>query len=445
MKKNVLLYALIALSVVFLNCPIDYYSYDPFFQTYFGFDSERDFIYKKMKTAYYWKDKVPNTDIALYNSNQSLLDDLMYKEYDKWSFLLTLEEYEQYYQNNEYVGYGILFKWADEAQTDYRIGYVMDNSPALDAGLSRGDKILKINDKTMDYILKNNLWETVSNEIYNESSINLQVYSVFNDATRDVSMTKRVINIKSVHMSTIINNNAKKIGYIVYNEFNASQYDYTYSSELAVAFKYFKENNIDELIVDLRYNGGGRVDVCHYFANLISNEAMSGKKFIEMKYNDDYTSYNSTLNFSFNNYSLNLTRVFFITTDNTASASEALINGLKPHMEVKIIGGKTHGKPVGMNGYQFEDIILYPITFEIINSLGEGRYFNGIESDVAVEDDLTKQFGDISEKCLNEAIYYINNGAFSISSRGVRSVEIQTKNSANNIPLKGIQNLVNRF
>lgn len=445
MRRKILLYPIIALAVIFLNCPIDYYSYDPFFQSYFGFDSERDFIYKKMKTIYFWKDKVPNTDIALYNSNQSLLDDLMYKEYDKWSFLLTLEEYEQYYQNNEYVGYGILFKWADETQTDYRIGYVMDNSPAKEAGLDRGDKILKINDKSIEYILQNNLWESVSDEIYNGTSIKFQVFSNLSDTTKDVSLTKRIIDIKSVHMSTIIYNNNKKIGYIVYNEFNASQYDNTYSSELASAFQYFKGNNVDELVVDLRYNGGGRVDVCHYFANLISNSGMSGKKFIEMKYNGDYTNYNSTLNFTLNNYSLNLTKVFFITTDNTASASEALINGLKPHIEVKIIGGTTHGKPVGMNGYQFEDIIFYPITFEIINSLGEGRYFNGITPDVVVEDDLSKQFGDITEKCLSEAIYYINNGSFSVSSNNVRSVNIQIKNKENNIPFKGIQNLVNRF
>ncbi|HOE99808.1 MAG TPA: S41 family peptidase [Spirochaetota bacterium] len=444
MKYKNILPIIVFFSIVFFNCPIGYYSYDPFFQSYFGVNSEREFIYKKMKTVYFWKDKTPNVDIDLYNSNQSLLDDLIYKEYDKWSFILTLGEYEQYYQNNEYVGYGILFKWADQAKTDYRIGYVMDDSPAKDAGLSRGDKILKINDKSMDYILQNNLWESVSDEIYNGTSINFQVYSVVDDVARDVSMTKRVINIKSVHMSKIIDINNKKIGYIVYNEFNASQYDNTYSSELAKVFEYFKNNNVNELVVDLRYNGGGRVDVCHYFANLISGAGMSGETFIKMKYNDDCADNNLTLNFKHNVYSLNMTRVFFITTDNTASASEALINGLKPHIEVKIIGGKTHGKPVGMNGFQFENIVFYPITFEIINSRGEGRYFNGITPDVEVEDDLTKQFGDVSEKCLKEAIYYINNGAFSISSQNFRNAE-SLKMKLPNIPYRGIQNLVNRF
>jgi hypothetical protein len=131
---------------------------------------------------------------------------------------------------------------------------------------------------------------------------------------------------------------------------------------------------------------------------------------------------------------VNIDRLVFITTNNTASASEAVINGLKPYMKVVLVGSTTHGKPVGMYTFQHNDYLLVPICFQLTNSLGDGDYFSGIPVDAERIDDLTKDWGNTDESCLKESLFYTENGYFS-NQPPVKSKAIQYP-----MPLKGIQN-----
>jgi len=130
------------------------------------------------------------------------------------------------------------------------------------------------------------------------------------------------------------------------------------------------------------------------------------------KYNDKYTQFNSTTRFK-KLGALNMSRVFFIVSNNTASASELLINNLQPYMEVKLVGpSNTYGKPVGFFPIPVGDWYVFPVSFRTINKNGEGNYFNGISLDNKVADGLDKDWGDASEACLASVLKYINTGGY---------------------------------
>jgi hypothetical protein len=113
-------------------------------------------------------------------------------------------------------------------------------------------------------------------------------------------------------------------------------------------------------------------------------------------------------------YPLSLTRLAVISTRLTASASEAVMNGLAPHINVVSIGDTTLGKPMGMNGWECaKKYFFWPVTFKLVNSANEGEYYDGIEPDKVATDDITHDFNDRNEECLKEAIKWLQTGSFS--------------------------------
>ena len=135
--------------------------------------------------------------------------------------------------------------------------------------------------------------------------------------------------------------------------------------------------------------------------------------------------------------STGLRRVIFITTEMSASASESLINSLRPFIEVIIIGQATHGKYVGMSGFSYNDYVFYPIMFKGYNAEGYGDFVDGLPADCIVEDNLDFQLGDVNEPCLKEALYYIENNRF--SNTPAKSA------STKEVPLAGLNRIYRSF
>jgi carboxyl-terminal processing protease len=169
---------------------------------------------------------------------------------------------------------------------------------------------------------------------------------------------------------------------------------------------------VNEVAVDLRYNGGGYVSVQEKFADYLANAAANGNVMMTEKYNDKYSDYNYTTRFQ-KKGSLNLSRVFFIVSKNTASASELLINNLKPYLDVKLVGPQnTYGKPVGFFPYPVGDWYVFPVSFRSTNKNGEGNYFNGLTINGQVADGLDKNWGDKTETDLAAVLNYVSTGSF---------------------------------
>lgn len=386
-----------------------------------------EYIYRVLKTEkwYFWADKIPDLDPDSYEDSYAFLEDLKYSELDKWSYLTTKEEYENHYNSGIYYGYGFGYKITE--QIKMFVSYVFENSPMANAGIRRGSEILSVNGITVSQMINQNL---SSEQIFgpNELGYTSQMTVVLNKKdTMEISLAKEEIVQNTVLYKNVYDVGGVKTGYLVFKTFIHPSVD-----ELTEAFAYFQSQNVQQLILDLRYNGGGLLSVSQYLASLIGGEQTNGKKYLILKNNTSHSDNDTTYYFDLPQHAQSLSKIVFITSRSTASASEAVINGLKPYVENVLIGDDTHGKPVGMYSFSFENFILVPICFQLENSQGYGGYFNGLTADAYRSDDAQHDWGDTSEVCLNEALFYLKNGRF--SDNVVTKTAIQHKEY---LPLKG--------
>lgn len=357
-------------------------------------------VYNKMKDSYLWYDYVPDIEYSEYNSSEKLLDDLKYKEYDRWSYITTTSKYTDYYEKGIYKGFGFsLYQYNNKLF----IKYVYEDSSANIVGFRRGTEILEINGKTILEIEEENLWRTILGDSVVGTESRFKIIN--SDIENIVILEKKSINVNSIFFETIMDIDGKRVGYFVLNMFIEPT-----RSELDTLFEKFKREKVDELILDMRYNGGGRVDIANYLASLIHGESSDTTLFGTLEFNDKYTNLNKIINFTKEKNSLNLDRVFIISTDRTCSASELVINGLEPYMTVNLIGSKTCGKPVGMRGVDFCGKHLSPIEFKTTNADGYGDYFSGITPRCVVSDDISHPLGDRNESMLKETLFFMKNG-----------------------------------
>lgn len=365
---------------------------------------QNKFVYEVMTDTYLWYDKVPEVDYTDYASPEALLNALRYDTLDKWSYITSTEEHYTYFEEGKYIGLGLAMDY--DHNGDCRIKSVHMASPADEAGLKRGDKILGINGKTIEEIETEKLWKSIMGADEIGVVVRLNVETLEGEL-RNVYMMKDWVLINTVLYYDILEHNGSKTGYVVFDKFISTARD-----ELDSVFSYFKWYGIDELIVDLRYNGGGEVSVGKYLAGLIGGDHVAGEVFAKYSHNDKYQAYDETEYFSRLGYknAPDLDRVFFITSNSTCSASELVINSLKPFMDVILIGDTTCGKPVGMYGQDFCEMRINPIEFRVTNANDEGDFFSGMDPACYAADDLTKPFGDTAEGSLTEAMYYIVNG-----------------------------------
>ncbi len=358
-------------------------------------------LYSIMKEYYLWYNQMPSINPDDFSSPVELMDALRVNPPDKWSYVTTRTELEAYYNQGAYVGFG--FGSGFNSDGELFLSFVFKNSPLYAQGINRGWQIISIDGQT----------PTPENysSLIGPSEAGVSKTFVFKSpagTTHEYTFTKAAIAMNTVLMDSVYTFDTKKIGYFVLESFIS-----TSESELNNVFADFKSKGVSELIVDLRYNGGGQVDVSSYLANLIGGSVAFGKIYTKSYHNDKNTNLNDYILFNANDYSLPLNKVTFITTQSSASASELLINGLKPFLGVTLVGEKTHGKPAGMYVFKFNDPSIdwafVPICFTMRNANNEGDYFDGIPVNINAEDDITQPFGDVNEASLNAAL--LNLGA----------------------------------
>jgi C-terminal processing protease CtpA/Prc len=216
------------------------------------------------------------------------------------------------------------------------------------------------------------------------------------------------------------------MGYLVYVDFLSGEGDF-FIPQLDEAFRMFADSAVDELIVDLRYNPGGEVGMASYLASSIApaSVATSSNVLVSYVYNDELTDLfieesgenSSDLNLFFRNTSVNLdmNKVYFLTTSGTASASELVITGLDPYMDVVTVGETTFGKYTG--AWVFPDTedprrhnyAIVPIVLKYANSEGVTEFKNGLSPDYTIEDQLlgAGPFGDLEDPVLAKTIELI--------------------------------------
>jgi carboxyl-terminal processing protease len=359
------------------------------------------YVFELMKDVYLWYDHLPATiNPSAYPTPDSLMKKLRYPVYDRWSSIISKTEFNQYYLEGTMIGHGILLG-LDENE-NVRIAFVYRSTQAYDLGVRRSWIVSKVNGTS---VTPTNIFDLLGDS---EIGITNNIEFINENAEYiTLSLTKDVINITPVLHYEVLLQGDTRIGYIVFQDFIDAA-----TEELDEAFTSFNSEGVDEMIVDLRYNGGGSVDIAEYLAGWLIGRNYGNQPFINFRHNDKNTRNDTTVNVPVNTSGPNLDRIFFIGTSSTASASELIINGVKPFVTTTLAGTPTHGKPVGMDVYAFRDYdyVVLPITFKYTNKDNVGDFYDGLIPDIYAEDDLTKNFGNPEESSLKSVLDYIETG-----------------------------------
>ena len=329
---------------------------------------------------------------------------------DRWSFAALKKDWDNVSAGIQ-QDFGMFIFFLNP--TDLRVRFVEKNSPADKAGVRRGWRIRSINGNTN---INTDNANSIVQAVYESAS------STFRFERGDGSLTDIVLNgatYKSdpILLDSIYTSGSKKVGYLVFNSFlgdTASVY-----SAFTRIFNNWASNGVNEVAIDLRYNGGGFIAIQQRLANWLAPTAANGKVQMSQTFNDRYTRFNETYRFQ-KQGSLNLDRIFFIVSRNTASASELLINNLRPHLNVRVVGpSPSFGKPVGYFPIPVGDWYVFPVSLRSTNSNNEGNYFNGFAPEKVTADGIDKDWGDRTEPSLASVLSFVSTGTFGFVNRSI--------------------------
>lgn len=452
---NYFIFVFLLVSISFVSCnkddDEDESGTDPKTETVVLNEPISNFVWKAMNSWYNWKDNVPNLDDAKddvlnsyytylngYGSPEDLFESILYDGGNTDRFSWFIEDYVE--QQKSFQGVtvttgirrSIPIKISDTEIIIYA-QHISVGSPADIAGLKRGDIINAIDGEVMD--LDN--YASVINKLYSGNTIIVSTAKEENGTLtklNDFTVAPVEVSDNPVHFTKVFDDvDGKKVGYLVYNGFRSS-----YNDELNTAFATFKAAGVTELVLDFRINGGGSVQTSAFLASMI-NESAGTDTFAELRFNSKHSNENGEYYFgnSLNVYNANgsktgtetinrladISKLYVIVSGSTASASEMIINGLKPFVSVKLIGETTYGKNVGSitlydsptsdytsqsSAKSYHKNAMQPIVFQIYNKLGESDYTQGFVPDIEIEEWKSWKnilaYGDENEVLLKAAL-----------------------------------------
>lgn len=367
--------------------------------------SQNLWVRDQLTNYYYWYQHLPSgVNPASFNSPEAYLDAVRYRPIDSsYSFISSAAASDAFYSDSQFVGYGF---GNQTTATEVRVLQVYADSPASEIGLSRGDRILTVNGQSVQAMIANG---TIANAF---GAADVGVVSTIEWETlagerRSGRMVKRLVTIPTVSLTRVVDVAGRRVGYLFFRNFVTPS-----TAALNDAFAALKAAGANELVLDLRYNGGGLVDVAVHLASLIGGSRTRDQVMLNYVHNDKVgPQLNKAIRFTSPDQSLNLQRLVVIATRQSASASELVINALRPFMPVTIVGDSTYGKPVGQYGFRFCDKVLYPVAFSIKNANLEGDFFDGIPADCVAADDYLHQLGDTAEASFAQALTFIRTGS----------------------------------
>lgn len=382
------------------------------------FDTQfKNVVVELMREWYLWNTEMPaDIDVSRYATPNDLIRGIRNPQ-DRWSYIEDEISYFQFFEAGQLVGYGMGLRFV--SANELFISYVFRESPAGKAGLERGDQILSINGKDLASI-SNIAAEFGENRVGVLTALRIRKA---NGSTQELNLVKENLQINAVLHRSVHQAGTRKVGYLVFNNFVE-----TAQEELKQTLSYFQQEGVNEVVLDMRYNGGGRISVAEFLASALVPAGNTGNTFINYQHNAQKSAENQAIKFKAPEVNLNLSRLVVIATGSTASASELIISGLKPYMQVIQIGDNSYGKPVGSYAWRYQGQVIVPVSLEMTNAKGEGRYFDGLPADALRPDDVRRNFGDPEESCLKEALYYLQHGGFSTTPSARLDLSLRQQN-----------------
>ncbi len=395
--------------------------------------TQKAWVRAHLDDVYLWYNEIIDVPPANYATAPTYFDALLVKSRDRFSFSMPQADAVSILQEGLDTGFGV--KWGWGAPGRLFAYYVDPNSPAA-VSITRGTEVTAINGQPVANLTTSYLNTTL---FPNQpgASVSLTFRSPGASATQTTGLTSATFSTTTVSQPTILSlPGGGTAGYLLFN-----QHLFTAEQGLNDALTLFKQQGVSELVLDMRYNTGGYLMVAEEVSSMIGGAPVQGKVFEKLLFNSKHPEKTNDPNntFLFGSQDskgtslplLGLNRVFVLTGSNTCSASEAIINGLQPYVQVVRIGWTTCGKPYGFIQTNNDQQAYFAIQFEGINADGHDDYKSGFAPTCQVSEDLNYPLGDIREARLNAALYFMSNGTCpstttAVTLKAARSSDVPT-------------------
>ena len=382
-------------------------------------DGQKQFVLDNLYAWYLWNDLLPpNINIEDYATPEELVvevtttfgpKDTNGNPVDRFSSVGSAQADAEFFGEGKFEGFGFSYRTVDAATDDIRLSRVFSGSPAEMGGLARGQQFVSLDGRSIA--------EIQANEGIGAAFGNTTVLFEMRNPDGTVissSITKDVVTITPVPQWRLIDMGpgVPAVGYM-----ELAQFISTADPVFDTVFQAFRDAQVTDVIIDLRYNGGGLVSTANLLGDYLGGAVAQNLVFSSTEFNADRAAANNNMEF-FNllGNSINLDSLVVVATRGTASASELVTNGMIPHVRVAIVGDRTFGKPVGQIGLTFCDKILRPTSFRTANADGAGDYFDGLPVDCPVADDLNFAVGADDDPNMVAAMSYLNTGACPVAA-----------------------------
>ncbi|MEZ0244213.1 MAG: S41 family peptidase [Sphingomonas sp.] len=395
----------------------------------------QNWVFAQMNEWYLFPETLPSSlDPSPYTSVEAYLDALTATARSQgrdryFSYVTSIAEENAYYSSGSSAGFGIRLSYDTGARRVF-VAEAFEGAPALTAGIDRGTEILAIgtttaNLQTVDSIMAASGAQGVSDALGPSTAGTSRVLRVTDaGGVRNLTVSKADYSLDPVsdrYGAKIITDGGHQYGYI-----NLRTFITPADPDLRAAFLSFRNAGITEVIIDFRYNGGGLVSISELIGDLLGRARTSSNVLDFTTFRASKSSYNETRYFSPQSQSIAPTRIAFIGTGGTASASELTINAQIPylHANAGLIGTNTYGKPVGQIAIDRTacDDRLRVIAFATENANHQGAYFNGlagtVEASCRATDDIAHPMGDPAEASTRAALDFLQGRVCTAISSG---------------------------
>lgn len=392
---------------------------------YYALISSKSWMYETMQQYYLFYEDLPNEkELDFFNTPSNFLASAVSDKDKKNGYIFSHVDSVADSRSgiSEYPCFGFEGALVRTSTGDYaiRVIYTEKDSPAEKAGLKRGDWIIAADNKP----ITSNDYEAYIKAPAKSYTFTLGNYTEegFDTISTPIVMPQpEYIKVNNLLKYTTITSGSRKAAYLLYNSFGENDIQ-----ELQQAVAQLAAERPDDVILDLRYNPGGYVNTSVALASLLAPAEALGNTFIDLLFNDkrnEKTTFLLDAAYQAGGASFSYNNLYIITSGETASASEAVINGLRPYMQGKLfqIGSATYGKNLGQELFNSEkapQLDFWLTTFYLANSEGFYDYFdNGLPADFTIEEDFGGELGELgsnTDALLKPVLIHMETGAFPV-------------------------------
>jgi hypothetical protein len=329
---------------------------------------------------------------------------------DRFSGSEPTANFQRFYGEGRTMGYGLAVAGLEvlgQPDAPLHVRSVEPQGPAATAGVRRGDQVLALNGRSAAEIIAADDFAALVAE--REGQVLTVQLRAADGSERSVSLTAAVFGLTPVpYRDVLTTDGGRRVGYVIVNQMIDAGF-----ADLLQAFARFRNEGVQDVVLDLRYNGGGLVSFGALVASHVAGARGLGRDAAVLRYNAALAP-TRDLAVPFQNVSagLGLPRAYVLAGRRTCSASEQVVSALRGvGIEVVLVGETTCGKPVGSNPVPDGCGLTYSIiNFESVNARGEGRWFDGFAPSCPVPEDFRVRLGDPAEPLLRAALGHVDHG-----------------------------------